>query len=546
MNSIQKVFSPLTDFLRSNMANAAGEQGAEQLVVKGDGKVHVINPAAYITNPAEGQTGVEAGRAWQITLEVENTATGSDSIPCGNKWGFCLLASTPNPFDNFYYNHFQLYQHASNHPLGRSNTLTFKSSTTGDYEIAGRISMLHRSYRIRINYDGQRTYSLRTELLTEQGYMHICTDAWVTPRVQNEITQLSSALPTGINIRKLAITLGEEGELLENTDYAIRNAATGMYLSRDAASGTIICHPMPAEALRWQAELEDEQMLHNGKQKRLMHLQADVINSVTQSYEKRYLTAEGALTSAREERGTFIYSEGRILPVFGSSEGYRTGEAKTDGNLNDQWKFDLMASFTVRVKGLRGGALINRGTELIEGKQIMLPCNAPIERISNKSVAGYQAELIKDKNEICVVYKAILEGLYIITDKRNGRSETFEWKEGELTTYPAGEPVAWSEMGNSALYRIVDASQMNISMQPATIGADAYRLGASQSDAYTIHLNKGRERLLAATAATAILLTGPQIGTAFCVGSNGDASTATTCSWQQAPAQTMQTAMINE
>lgn len=174
-------------------------------VVTGNGQIVTFSPLPYLVNasPDDYQTGIPGSTPFEMELVVENTATVGF-----NQWGSTILATTSNPHDNYYWNHFQIFHHAATHDK-TPNTLNFKASVQGDREAAKNVTA--KNFKLLIRYDGFYTYTIRTTILdaslAETNDVSTASFDAGGNRVQSTITMMSSALPVGINIKSLKIRL---------------------------------------------------------------------------------------------------------------------------------------------------------------------------------------------------------------------------------------------------------------------------------------------------------------------------------------------------
>ena len=123
---------------------------------------------------------------WQVRFTVQNNGNTF------NEWGSSLLATGSNALDKYYYNGFQFY-------LKKDGSLIIK--TNGGKETTLTATQNVSSFDLKISHtkDGTLTFTVdngtTTETHTEQSYQ------------LNDITQFSTALPQGINIENLCVSI---------------------------------------------------------------------------------------------------------------------------------------------------------------------------------------------------------------------------------------------------------------------------------------------------------------------------------------------------
>lgn len=123
---------------------------------------------------------------WQVSFKVQNNGNTF------NKWGSSLLATGSIALDEYYYNGFQFY-------LKKDGSLIIK--TNGNKETTLTATQNVSSFDLKISHtkDSTLTFTVdngtTTETHTEQSY-HL-----------NDITQFSTALPQGINIENLCVSI---------------------------------------------------------------------------------------------------------------------------------------------------------------------------------------------------------------------------------------------------------------------------------------------------------------------------------------------------
>lgn len=123
---------------------------------------------------------------WQVSFKVQNNGNTF------NEWGSSLLATGSNALDKYYHNGFQFY-------LKKDGSLIIK--TNGDKETTLTATQNVSSFDLKISHtkDGTLTFTVdngtTAETHTEQSYQ------------LNDITQFSTALPQGINIKNLCVSI---------------------------------------------------------------------------------------------------------------------------------------------------------------------------------------------------------------------------------------------------------------------------------------------------------------------------------------------------
>lgn len=179
----------------------------DYVVVGDDGVQRTLYAVNYITNTSTNSDGskkfvtVPVGKAWQMEMVVENTnKSGAD--PHFNEYGSTILASNGDPFNQKYMGDFQVYQHAPTHKS--PNTLNFKASKADGYDhiIAQGASVANKNYKVIVRYNGDKVYVIRTIILDDQlqETTEVYNNVWVSVQAQNAISQMSTALPAGINL----------------------------------------------------------------------------------------------------------------------------------------------------------------------------------------------------------------------------------------------------------------------------------------------------------------------------------------------------------
>lgn len=180
---------------------------------------------------------------WQVRFTVQNNGNTF------NKWGSSLLATGSNALDKYYYNGFQFY-------LKKDGSLIIK--TNGGKETTLTATQNVSSFDLKISHtkDGTLTFTVdngtTTETHTEQSYQ------------LNDITQFSTALPQGINIENLCVSIPSMAvnPFKGCTNLASVNIDNATYKSIDnvlytADGKTLLARPEGlAQALRLPAEVK--------------------------------------------------------------------------------------------------------------------------------------------------------------------------------------------------------------------------------------------------------------------------------------------------
>lgn len=180
---------------------------------------------------------------WQVRFTVQNNGNTF------NEWGSSLLATGSNALDKYYYNGFQFY-------LKKDGSLIIK--TNGGKETTLTATQNVSSFDLKISHtkDGTLTFTVdngtTTETHTEQSYQ------------LNDITQFSTALPQGINIENLCVSIPSMAvnPFKGCTNLASVNIDNATYKSIDnvlytADGKTLLARPEGlAQALRLPAEVK--------------------------------------------------------------------------------------------------------------------------------------------------------------------------------------------------------------------------------------------------------------------------------------------------
>lgn len=450
-----------------------------------DGVIWALDPKNYITNTSGNYTFVPDKKVWQMEMVVENTnKSGSD--PCFNQWGSCILASGGDPLNTYYWNEFQVYQHAPTH--NSPNTLNFKSNKGDglDHIIAQGASVANKDYKVIVTYNGDKTYIIRTIMLDASGNetSEVYNNVWIAARQQNPIHQLSCALPTGLNLKSLRISIAEESNLLEGIDYAIQNHVNEHYLN---GSGTVNSattsdwHSLYAgDAAKYQIEwTHDEDLTYSETDGGLHH------SFYIKVGNGQWLGSDNTIVSSREQAQAFVYSTAnKVHPILEKNKPLEAWTINTD----DTWDFDFFANFYVEVAGNIAGGLKYRknGANQIakNGEYIELPSSVKVEQLANSSQLGYRAAISKADIRLRVQYTPLDDTFYHFTEKSTQTQTLYYWykPQQKLVSCNAqginsqgGKDVTstWGEMGDCSLWTILPADDIPYLLHQNNMGTDA-------------------------------------------------------------------------
>lgn len=447
------------------------------------GVVWSLDPKNYITNTSGNYTYVPAGKVWRMEMVVHNTnESGND--PSFNQWGSTILASGNDAFNNKYINEFQVYQHAPTHKS--PNTLNFKSNKDDglDHIIAQGASVANRNYKVIVTYNGDKTYIIRTIMLDAklQETNEVYNNVWVATRQQNEIHQLSCALPNGINLQSLRISIAEESNLLEDMDYAIQNIGNEHYLNgtgtvNDARSAD--WHSVYAgDAVKCQIEWTGIEELTYSEDDGGLH------HSFYIKVGDKWIDKDNNLVSDNTQAQAFVYTT--VKQVHPITDTNQIDEAWKIGN-NETWLFDFFATFYVEVVGnSEGGLKYHRNGEVKtakNGEYIDLPSGVKVSQLANSSQLGYSAEITKSDIRLKVQYTPLEDTFYTFAEKKaDGQETLYYWykPQKKLVSYStknteSGQDVtsSWGEMGDCSLWSIVKATDIPFKLNQNTLGSDA-------------------------------------------------------------------------
>lgn len=444
-------------------------------VVTGDGSIQLLQPVHYITNTSTNSDGskkfvtVPVGKAWQMEMVVENTnKSGAD--PHFNEYGSTILASNGDPFNQKYMGDFQVYQHAPTHKS--PNTLNFKASKEDGYDhiIAQGASVANKNYKVIVRYNGDKVYVVRTIFLDDQlqETTEVYNNVWVSVQAQNAISQMSTALPAGINLQSLRISIAEESNLLEGVDYAIQNISTHKYLTGTQPSANSI---YAGDASKYQIEFTGNDDLTYAEQDGALHYSFYIKTS-----EDKYLTSSGSTVTDKASATPFIYTTNQhIAPI--TAKNTLDTEWTIDGQ--NTWLFDFFANFLVEVAGnSNGGLLYLQGGQqhtAKNGEYLELPASFDVAQQANSSQPGYSAAITKQDIRIKVQYTPLANTFYTITDKSTSTSTLYYWYKDlqTLVTYRTGAGEEWGEKGDCSKFTIAQSLTIPVALHQNAIGTNA-------------------------------------------------------------------------
>lgn len=448
--------------------NAGTTKDSETVVTGESGTIWALNAKDYITNTSGHYENVPADKAWQIEVVVQNTNT-SGTDPSFNKWGSCILASNGDPLNTYYWGDFQIYQHAPTH--SSPNTLNFKSSKAdgNDHIIAQGASVANKSYKVLVRYNGSGVYVIRTIMLDEtlQETSDVYNNVWVTARPQVAINQMSCAIPTGINLKSLRISIAEESNLLEGMDYAIQNTVGKEYLTGGSNAQGDWYSAYAGDAAKFHIEWTGNNDLTYAESDGGLH------NSFYIKVADKYLASNNTLVDEKTSAQAFVFTtNSRIAPITSKNT---LGTTWTIGD-NNTWLWDFFANFYVEVAGNSSGGLHyqkdNAQQTATNGQYIELPAGVSVNQMSNSSQAGYSAAISKADIRLKVQYSALDNTFYHITAKTpDAQPELYYWNkpQGRLITYSttnsqSGVVTAWGEKGDCSKFTITRATEIPMKM----------------------------------------------------------------------------------
>lgn len=456
-----------------NYKNAETTKDSETAVTGEDNTIWTLDARNYITNTSGNYTNVPAEKAWQMEMVVQNTNTSGDD-PSFNKWGSCILSSCSDPLNTYYWGDFQVYQHAPTH--SSPNTLNFKSSKGDGYDhiIAQGVSVKNRNYKVIVRYNAKNVYVIRTIMLdanlTETADVY--DNVWVSARQQNAVSQMSSALPTGINLKSLKISIAEESNLLEGTDYAIQNIDNTYYLTGTALANSAFA----GDAAKYQIEWTKSQDLTYDEGG-----DGGLHNSFYIKIGNQYLDASNGLTSVKAQAQAFIYTTQKVIAPISAKNTLKT---PWEISGNNKWEFDFFANFYVEVAGNNNGGLkYIKGGEpktATNGQYLELPSGVKVEQLANSSQPGYSASISKSDIRIKVQYTPLEDTFYNFTDKTTNTTTLYYWykPENTLVSYSttnsqSGQRVEWGERGDCSKFTIVKVTTIPVKMNLNNTGSNA-------------------------------------------------------------------------
>lgn len=475
--------------------------------VTGNGEVQQLKAKYYITNRDENDNlkynAVPEGKAWQTTMVVMHAPGQKASY---NQYGSCILSSSADPINTYYWNNFQIFEHSGNDAGTLRGTLNFKSNKGdgNDHIIAQGHKVYtnegYENYKVIVRYDGKYTYIIRTIILEAdgetikqdaEGHDMVFNNVWFAARVQHDIDVMSCALPVGTNIKSLAISIAEESNLMEDMDYAIQNITTKDYLLGTQHTQGAWYGPNAGDAARYQIEwTNNNDLTYTDTDGGLHH--SFYIRLVDSEGNTKYLGANNENVESKDDAVTYIYSENskKVQPISAKNN---VGDSWTiDGA--DTWLWDFFANFYVEVAGNNTGGLnYLKGGEkqtATNGTYIELPSGVDVARLSNKSCLGYSAAISKADIRLKVQYTALANTFYNIAPKTSGAQPTlYYWykDQNKLVLYSNGtdQSSAWDEeqMGDCSKYSIVAATTIpvNLSKNKNDGARDAYHYGTLYS-----------------------------------------------------------------
>lgn len=477
--------------------------GGENAVTGANNTIWALDAKNYITNLSGSYTNVPADKAWQMEMVVQNTNT-SGNDPSFNQWGSCILSTTGDPLNTYYWGNFQIYQHSPTH--SSPNTLNFKSSKSdgNDHIIAQGTSVANKNYKVIVRYAGSgNVYLIRTIMLDNnlQETSNVYNNVWVSARPQVPISQMSCALPTGINLKSLRISIAEECGLLEGADYAIQNIGNKHYVSI-GDDQSFQNYRTADHASKFQIEYTGNNDLayHDGDGglHATIYLIVEVWDTQAGKVVKKYVgpkvndvwTLVDYDNEHKSQAQPFLYSPNSkwIQAVLNSGTGQSVRSTLGDPwaiGENKEWFFDFFATFQldIRKDGTSAtsdfGGFIYKQTSKTNGQYIDFPANADLDSYPNKSELGYSASISKDAIFLKVQYNALENTFYNINAWGNATPTLYYWYKSanKLVTYSttnsqSGVDTEWGEKGNCAEYTITKATE--IPMKMSQVGEKYY------------------------------------------------------------------------
>lgn len=459
--------------------NATTTKDSHPVITGANNTVWSLDAKNYITNTSGHYTNVPNNKAWQMEMIVQNTTTEGQTDPSFNKWGSCILSSNGDPLNTYYWGDFQIYQHAPTH--SSPNTLNFKSSKAdgNDHIIAQGASVKNKSYKVIVRFNGNNIYIIRTIILDNnlQETNQVYNNVWVSARPQNPITQMSCALPTGLNLHTLKISIAEESNLLDGVDYAIQNKVTKDYLNGGSSSNSYSAYA--GDAAKLQIEWTGSQDLTYSEGDGGLHnsFYIKVVDA------DKYLGASNTLVGDKSSAQPFIYTtNNRIAPITAKNT---LGTEWAINTTNNTWDFDFFANFYVEVAGNNnGGLLYQKGGKqqtATNGNYIELPSGVLVEQMANSSQVGYSAAISKADIRLKVAYTPLDNTFYNITEKSSSQTNLYYWykDQNKLVTYSttnsqSGNVTEWGDKGDCSKYTIEKAASIPVKLNRDTQGDNKY------------------------------------------------------------------------
>lgn len=480
--------------------------------VSGNGKVQLMHARDYITNKDAGgnvkYNYVPQGKAWQMTMDITHTSGQKLSY---NQWGSCILASEADPINTYYWNNFQIFEHAV-----AKGTLNFKSNKGdgNDHIIAqghriGDSNNGYEDYRVIVRYDGGNVYLIRTIILNSDGTIKkdsenkdmVFNNVWFAARVQHDIDIMSTALPTGTNIKKLEISIAEESNLFEDVDYAIYNEITKEYLSCHYLNGPDEHYAGADHASRFQIEFTNHNDLafHDGDGglHPTIYIKAEVWVQDTETtghIDWKYLGVDNKPVDSKDDAIPYLYSttSKMIEPISNMGTGDNVTSTKdvawSIADFN-KWNFVFFGNYLVKITKANVdvnteefGGITYKHTPTRNNEYVSLPTNAQQYQMPNTSVIGYSATITKDGTMLRVNYTSLEDTFYNITDLDlfGEGTKLYYWNAADkkLITYSttnsqSGFDGEWNKtatenlFGDCSRYTIEKAIQIPVKMNAA-------------------------------------------------------------------------------
>lgn len=396
---------------------AQAPTGSDNAVTGEDNTIWFLNPANYVTNSDNYTSGIPAGKAWQMEIVVSRPSDEKKF----NQYGSTILASTADPFNAQYFNNFQIFQKVD----GRLN---FKSSiASGGDHLITQNHAITQNFKIIVRCNGKNVYVIRTILLNND-FSETTTsydNLYVSARDQSEITQMSCALPTGIDIKSLKITIAEESDLIEGQSYAIYNKGTKQYLSWDYTADAANFRQMDgylgiSHASECQIEfVNDGNKVDYGEGLHTpFYLKTDVwavASGQSQSdghLETYFVGADNMVDANPDNKKKFIFVNNQIVPVIESGTSLTAGTPWSLGN-SDQWAFDMFATFDVDVTTTgftpsdpvaNFGGMYYKNSQIKKGAQVKYPTSALTASYLYWPQNGYAGKVTKEATQLIVNY----------------------------------------------------------------------------------------------------------------------------------------------